>query len=87
VAAVDPIGEKEGDTTMSNEKEQRMGRRDFFVTAGKLIIPTLGVLGLSLAISDKAQAAGCKTVRAPAPGAVLDRAPPLGEGWAKGMVK
>ena len=73
--------------TMSNEKDQRMGRRDFCVTAGKLIIPTLGVLGLSLAIGDKAQAAGCKNCASNCTRSCIGSCTATCEGWAKGMVK
>ena len=39
-----------------------MGRRDFFVATGKLIIPTLGVLGLSLSgFPRKVEAAQCNS--------------------------
>lgn len=36
-------------------EETKMDRRDFFLTAGRLLLPTLGVLGLSL--GSRAQAA------------------------------
>jgi len=40
--------------------KETMDRRDFFVTAGKLVIPTLGILGLSLAsFPRKVEAADC----------------------------
>ena len=46
---------------MANENEkngQVMDRRGFFVNTGKMIIPTMGLLGLSLiSLSGKAQAA------------------------------
>ena len=72
---------------MSDEKDQRMGRRDFFVNAGKLIIPTLGVLGLSLAIGDKVQAAGCKNCASNCTRSCIGLCTATCEGWAKGMVK
>jgi len=52
-----------GEAKKSNNSEtistEKMDRRDFFVTAGKVIIPTLGIIGLSLAIGGKVQAATC----------------------------
>lgn len=83
---VDPIGEKEGDE-MANDQDNRMGRRDFFVTAGKLVIPTLGILGLSLVIGDKAQAAGCKNCASNCTRSCIGSCTATCEGWAKGMVK
>lgn len=38
---------------------EKMGRRDFFMTAGKLILPTIGIVGLSLSAGSRAQAADC----------------------------
>ena len=76
---------------MSSETDQRMGRRDFFLSAGKLIIPTLGVLGLSIALGGKGQAAGCK---GSCSGACTEgctscvgSCATTCEGWNKGMVK
>jgi CXXX repeat radical SAM target protein len=44
------------------EKTEKMDRRGFFSTVGKAIIPTLGILGLSLtAFSTKANAACADT--------------------------
>jgi CXXX repeat radical SAM target protein len=42
------------------DKKDRIDRRQFLSTAGKLIIPTLGILGLSLTgLSGKALASDC----------------------------
>jgi len=38
---------------------EKMVRRDFFLAAGKLVIPTLGFLGLSLSGLTRKVAAGC----------------------------
>lgn len=72
---------------MSKEFDQRMGRRDFFVNAGKLMIPTLGLLGLSLVASAKAQAAGCKDCASNCTRSCIGSCTATCEGWAKGMVK
>ena len=72
---------------MSKELDQRMGRRDFFVNAGKLMIPTLGLLGLSLVASAKAQAAGCKVCASNCTRSCIGSCTATCEGWAKGMVK
>lgn len=41
-------------------KQEGIDRREFFITAGKVIIPTLGLLGLSLTgLPQKVQAAVC----------------------------
>ncbi len=51
--------EKPLDAAKSLLKEtEKMNRRDFFAATGKVIIPTLGLLGLSLGFSRSAQA-GC----------------------------
>jgi CXXX repeat radical SAM target protein len=52
-------GEAKPKTTASSllNKTEKMDRRDFLVAAGKLVIPTLGMLGLSLSLGGKAQAA------------------------------
>ena len=43
--------------------KDKMDRRDFFLKAGKLAIPTLGILGLSLTgFARKTEAAGCGTL-------------------------
>lgn len=39
---------------------EKMDRRKFISTTGKVIIPTLGIMGLSLKYSGTVQAAGCK---------------------------
>ena len=72
---------------MSKEFDQRMGRRDFFVNAGKLMIPTLGLLGLSLVAGAKAQAAGCKDCASNCTRSCIGSCTATCEGWAKGMVK
>ena len=72
---------------MSKDFDQRMGRRDFFVNAGKLMIPTLGLLGLSLVASAKAQAAGCKDCASNCTRSCIGSCTATCEGWAKGMVK
>ena len=72
---------------MSNDTEQRMGRRDFFVNAGKLVIPTLGVLGLSLALGEKEQAAGCSNCASNCTRNCVGSCTATCEGWNKGMVK
>ena len=40
----------------------KIDRRNFFVTAGKLVIPTLGILGLSLSGFSGSVAAGCSSM-------------------------
>lgn len=40
------------------DEKEKMNRRDFLAATGKVIIPTLGILGLGLGLSRKAQA-GC----------------------------
>ena len=54
---------KEDDITTLNKTKTslagKMDRRDFLVTTGKLVIPTLGILGLSLKFTGQAQAATC----------------------------
>ena len=73
---------------MPNETDQRMGRRDFFLSAGKLIIPTLGVLGLSIALGGKGQAADCKdTCVSNCTRNCVGSCTATCEGWNKGMVK
>ena len=72
---------------MSKDFDQRMGRRDFFVNAGKLMIPTLGLLGLSLVAGAKAQAAGCKDCASNCTRSCIGSCTATCEGWAKGMVK
>ena len=73
---------------MSSETDQRMGRREFFLSAGKLIIPTLGVLGLSIALGGKGQAADCKaTCASNCTRNCVGSCTATCEGWNKGMVK
>ena len=67
--------------------EGTMDRRDFFMTAGKLIIPTLGVLGLSMLGGKTAQAAGCKDCASNCTRSCIGSCTSTCEGWAKGMVK
>ena len=44
-----------------NEPKDKMDRRSFMVNAAKVVIPTLGILGLTLSeFSGKALAAGCQ---------------------------
>ncbi len=44
---------------LPNEME-KMDRRNFIVTAGKMVIPTLAIIGLSLSgLTGRAQADGC----------------------------
>ena len=76
---------------MATELNQRMDRRDFFISAGKLLIPTLGILGLSLSLGGKAQAADCKgTCSGSCSGgctSCVGTCATTCEGWNKGMVK
>ena len=76
---------------MSNETDQRMGRRDFFLNAGKLVIPTLGILGLSITLGGRAQAAGCKGTCSGSCTegctSCVGSCATTCEGWNKGMVK
>ena len=41
----------------SASKESKMDRRDFFVKAAKLVIPTIGIMGLTLTLFPKKAAA------------------------------
>jgi len=46
--------------TPSTEESPRMDRREFFAAAGRMIVPTIGIIGLSLSGATKTvQAANC----------------------------
>ena len=46
---------------MSEEKDNKMNRRSFMVNTAKVVIPTLGIIGLTLAeFSKTAFAANCQ---------------------------
>ena len=67
--------------------KQRMGRREFFANAGKVMIPTLGVLGLSVLLSDRVHASGCSNCDSNCTRNCVGSCTATCEGWAKGMVK
>ena len=57
------ISDKKSDSPSTSEEGNRMDRREFFVKAGRMIIPTIGVLGLSLTgFNRKVQAADCDSI-------------------------
>lgn len=73
---------------MSKGTDKPIDRRAFFVTAGKVIIPTLGLLGLSVTLGNKAQAAGCQsTCASNCTKNCVGSCTATCEGWNQGMVK
>ena len=57
------ISKENPEVSFGLQTEHKLGRREFLITSARVVIPTLGLMGLSLTMSpSKASAADCSSI-------------------------